>query len=270
MKINNPLVTIVTVSYNAVDEIESTIQSVVNQLYDNIEYIIIDGGSNDGTVDIIKKYEDHIAYWISESDGGIYYGMNKGIKKSNGDWLCFMNAGDRFANNNVLKSIFENKLDLDKIDVIFGDVILEYRPYGTVLKTHKKLDGEDQSLSLCHQASLTKGSILRKLLYDTSFKIFADINAFHIIWLQGGVFKYLPITMAVFEALDGISSTKYWLSFKESNRVCNYKWYKNIQWWKKLLKILIKLLIDRLLSKEQIRKYKYQRISNTYNNSNND
>lgn len=269
MKINNPLVTIITVSYNAVDEIESTIQSVVNQLYDNIEYIIIDGGSNDGTVDIIKKYEDNITYWVSEPDGGIYYAMNKGIKKSNGDWLCFMNAGDRFANRNVLKCIFENKLDFNKIDVIFGDVILEYRPYGKVLKRHNNLVGEDQSLSLCHQATLTKGNILRKLLYDTSFKIFADINAFHIIWLQGGVFKYLPIPMAIFEALDGISSTKYWLSFKESNRVCNYKWYINIQWWEKAFKILIKELIDCLLSKEQIRRYKYQRILKKYNNFNN-
>ena len=123
MNTNKPLVTIITVSYNVVDTIESTIQSVVNQRYNNIEYIIIDGGSNDGTVDIIKKYEDHITYWISEPDGGIYYGMNKGIIKSNGDWLCFMNAGDRFASNDVLEHIFDSNIVFDNIDVIFGDVI---------------------------------------------------------------------------------------------------------------------------------------------------
>jgi glycosyltransferase involved in cell wall biosynthesis len=87
---NNPLVTIVTVSYNVVSTIERTILSVVNQTYSNIEYIIIDGGSTDGTVDIIKKYMDKIAYWVSEPDKGIYDAMNKGILMAKGQWINFM------------------------------------------------------------------------------------------------------------------------------------------------------------------------------------
>ena len=82
---NNILISVVTVSYNAVATIEQTLLSVINQTYPNIEYIIIDGGSTDGTVDIIKKYADEIVYWISEPDKGIYDAMNKGIKKANGE-----------------------------------------------------------------------------------------------------------------------------------------------------------------------------------------
>ena len=87
-----PLITVVTICYNAVDTIEETIKSVIEQTYPNIEYIVIDGGSKDGTVDIIKKYQDKISYWVSEPDRGIYDAMNKGTMKANGRWINFMNS----------------------------------------------------------------------------------------------------------------------------------------------------------------------------------
>ena len=89
---NYPLISVITVSYNAVLTIEQTILSVINQTYLNIEYIIIDGGSTDGTVNVIKKYADKIAYWVSESDKGIYDAMNKGIAYSHGEYCNFINA----------------------------------------------------------------------------------------------------------------------------------------------------------------------------------
>ena len=100
-----PKITIVTISYNIVTYIEKTILSVVNQTYPNIEYIVIDGGSTDGTLDVIKKYSDKITYWVSESDKGIYDAMNKGIDAATGDWINFMNAGDVFYHNNVIDEI---------------------------------------------------------------------------------------------------------------------------------------------------------------------
>ena len=100
-----PHISIITVVYNAEDQIEKTIQSVMGQHYDGIEFIIIDGGSNDNTVNIIKKYEKHIDYWISEKDTGIYDAMNKGIEQAKGKGLLFLNAGDYFVGDVISDNI---------------------------------------------------------------------------------------------------------------------------------------------------------------------
>ncbi|HEX3386494.1 MAG TPA: glycosyltransferase, partial [Mucilaginibacter sp.] len=92
--INRPKVSIVTVVFNAADSLELTILSVINQSYPNTEFIIIDGGSTDGTVDLIKKYDKKINYWISEKDSGIYDAMNKALDVVSGDWVYFLGAGD--------------------------------------------------------------------------------------------------------------------------------------------------------------------------------
>jgi len=94
-----PLITVITVVLNGKEHLEKTIQSVINQTYPNVEYIVIDGGSTDGTVDIIKKYDDYIDYWVSEPDRGIYDSWNKGVVLSNGKWLSFMGSGDLYVND---------------------------------------------------------------------------------------------------------------------------------------------------------------------------
>lgn len=101
-----PLVTVITISYNAEAIIERTILSVINQTYPAVEYIIIDGGSTDSTVDIIEKYANKVTYWISEPDNGIYDAMNKGLDIATGKWVSFMNSGDYYYSNNVLDAIF--------------------------------------------------------------------------------------------------------------------------------------------------------------------
>ncbi len=117
-----PLISVITICYNAAAGIERTIQSVLGQTYRNIEYIIIDGGSSDGTVDIIKKYEDRFEYWVSEPDKGIYDAMNKGIKHAEGEWLNMMNAGDNFADKDVLKNIFIAEIPEEKV-FIYSDML---------------------------------------------------------------------------------------------------------------------------------------------------
>lgn len=115
---SKPKISIITVSFNAVLTIEKTILSVVSQTYSNIEYIIIDGSSIDGTIDVIKKYEDKISYWISEPDNGIYDAWNKGLKKATGEWICFLGADDQLVNNHTeiyVNYILDAKEELDYV-----------------------------------------------------------------------------------------------------------------------------------------------------------
>ena len=136
---DRPLVTVITAVYNGADYIEETIQSVINQTYTNIEYIIIDGGSNDGTLDIIKKYGDVVDYWISEKDSGLYDALCKGFSIANGTYLSYINAGDYYhkAAIDVSVDIFKEHKVLwltglrifynEKSQIIYNDLPSKYR-----------------------------------------------------------------------------------------------------------------------------------------------
>ena len=116
---NNAKISIVTINYNNPSGLKKTIESVVNQTWKNFEYIIIDGGSTNGDVDIIKSFDNQIDYWVSEPDKGIYNAMNKGIKKATGDFIIFINSGDNFTNSSVLEEV-QSKLTSD-FDIYYGD-----------------------------------------------------------------------------------------------------------------------------------------------------
>ena len=116
-----PLVSVVTVVFNGEKYLEETIQSVINQTYDNVEYTLIDGGSTDGTVDIIRKYEDKIAYWISEPDCGISDAFNKGVLASKGDYIFFLGADDYFLANDAIEKVMAD-IDLESDDLVCGNV----------------------------------------------------------------------------------------------------------------------------------------------------
>lgn len=121
---NQPLVTIITATYNADKYLEETIQSVLNQTYKNIEYIIIDGGSKDKTTDIIKNHEEKISYWISEKDRGIYDAWNKGLKKVKGDWVAFLGADDVLLPEAIEKYIQKVNSSPREIEYISSKVTL--------------------------------------------------------------------------------------------------------------------------------------------------
>jgi glycosyltransferase involved in cell wall biosynthesis len=145
-----PLISVITVVFNGAQHLEETILSVIHQTYDNVEYIIIDGGSNDRTVDIIKKYEDKIDYWVSEPDRGIYDAMNKGIELTNGEWLNFLNCGDSFFNNYVLSDNISSYKDKT---FIYSNTLLIDNNFKLSVKV---LNCDHNIKLLIHQSSIYK------------------------------------------------------------------------------------------------------------------
>lgn len=120
---SDPIVTVVTIAYNCASSIEETMLSVLNQTYSNLEYIVIDGGSTDGTVDVIRKYDHAIDYWISEPDRGIYDAINKGVRASTGQWLNCMNVKDAFASDDTVQAVADRYLK-SGARFIYSDVLL--------------------------------------------------------------------------------------------------------------------------------------------------
>ena len=225
-------VTVVTVVFNNKDGIRGTIESVINQTFP-LEYIIIDGGSTDGTVDIIKEYDAQIDYWVSEADNGIYDAMNKGIKAATGEWILFMNSGDTFHNEYVLERIFSQSYN-DNVGVIWGNTDL-YRDgrYVTKYKNrpfYEHLSTAFRGVGICHQSTFVRTSLAKQLMFDTSYRITADFNMMYLIYKQGYTFVYNPITISHFD-LSGISSTKVSKIFiAETKRVIHYK-YNRLYYW---------------------------------------
>ncbi len=119
---SNLKISIITVSSNSVITIRDTIESILSQDYKNIEYIIIDAGSKDGTLDIIKGYEDHISYFISEADNGIYDGMNKGIAAATGDVVGILNSDDFYPNSFAISNVVRT-FEKERCDAVYGDLV---------------------------------------------------------------------------------------------------------------------------------------------------
>lgn len=148
-----PLISVITTVFNADDSIERTIRSVINQTYDNLEYVVIDGGSTDGTLEVIKKYDDVINFWISRKDRGIYDGMNGGVCLAEGEWINFMNAGDEFASSDVIKYL-AGLIKTTRRSFIYSDTILHYGKYEKE-RTHSCMVNENMR-RLIHQSCIYK------------------------------------------------------------------------------------------------------------------
>ncbi len=202
---NKPLISVITVVLNGEKYLEETILSVLNQTYDNVEYIIIDGGSTDGTLDIIKKYEHAIDYWVSEKDRGIYDAMNKGIVLATGDWINFMNAGDGFYSNDVLEKIFQGN-ELKNIDVIYGDHNVIY-PNRTKIVKAKDMEGIWKGSRFCHQSSFVSSKVHKLNKFNISNKMGADFEFFYNLYKRKGAFKYVDVIVANYRA-GGISDIR--------------------------------------------------------------
>lgn len=203
---------VITINYNNCDGLRKTIESVVNQTWRNFEYIIIDGGSTDGSLDVIKEFADQIDYWVSEPDKGIYNALNKGVEKAQGEYCNFMNSGDCFYSLDVLEKVFSGN---PIADIICGNTQLDY------LKTPPKEISLDFlfNSSICHQCAFIRTSLMKKYGYDEKYKIVADRKFF----LQALLFdncSYLPINVDVVKYdITGFSAENPVLSKLEYDRV---------------------------------------------------
>lgn len=189
---NTPLISIVTVVYNAVKTIEETIKSVLNQENSLFEYIIIDGGSKDGTIGIIKNYENSINYWISEADKGIYDAMNKALGIARGDYIYFLGADD-LLEPNILSKITPH-LNTDKI--LYGNVLFRFRKiiYDGHFSSFKIV-----TRNISHQAIFYPKEVFKEFDYNTNYKIFADYDLNLKLYNHSRFsFKYIPLTIALF------------------------------------------------------------------------
>lgn len=196
---------IITINYNNLSGLQKTIDSVISQSFKEFEWIIIDGGSSDGSKALIEQHSNHFSYWVSEPDNGIYNAMNKGIDHAGGDWLLFLNSGDWLFSNDILERVFSRDYDAD---ILYGDVMYHWPD-----ERGLELDQKPDKLSLyffnertiCHQATFYRKKIFENHRYSEEYKICSDWALFIQLALENYHFEHLPFCIVNF-VQDGISS----------------------------------------------------------------
>lgn len=219
--------TIITINLNNLEGLERTYNSVTSQTFKEFEYIIIDGGSDDGSLELIKSNSKKIDYWISEPDTGIYNAMNKGIKKANGEYLLFLNSGDEFYNSNVLK---ENIHQLHKEDIVYFNLCQSDDTQKNICSYPENLDYRTFiEGSIGHPSTFIKKSLFDKYgFYDESFKIVSDWKFFFELIINYKVSsRKVDKVLSVFYK-DGISNLNSELLKKERNIVLEFD-FKNFK-----------------------------------------
>ncbi|SEM77775.1 Glycosyltransferase involved in cell wall bisynthesis [bacterium A37T11] len=214
-----PKLSIVTIVYNNVADIERTMLSVINQTYPNLEYIIVDGASTDGTLPIIEKYRQHIHHFISEKDHGIYDAMNKGLALATGDYLLFMNSGDEIYAPDTVEKVFSSQ---PGADIYYGETeMIDSHHQSQGRRRHQAPDtftwqSFKYGMSISHQAIYVKRAIAGK--YDERYQLSADIDwiinaakkATSIVNTRQYVAKYL---------IGGESKKRHWQSLQERFKI---------------------------------------------------
>ena len=199
-------VSIITVVYNAFSTIEQTIQSVLNQTYLNIEYIIIDGGSTDGTVDIIRKYLDKIDIFISEKDDGLYYAMNKGIKLASGEIIGILNSDDTYAENTV--SLVVDSFKNQPKDILYGNAMYVDDTSEIGLYDCSDIEQLWYRMAIPHPATFVRKAVYDKYgLFDTQYPISADYDLMLRCYSKGVRFGHIDEILTYFR-MGGFSSVE--------------------------------------------------------------
>ncbi len=204
-------VSVITVVFNDVTHIRATMESFFSQTWENKEYIVIDGGSTDGTVDIIKEYSDRLSFWCSEKDEGIYDAMNKGILHASGAWINILNSGDYYNSKDTLKSVFENN-DYHDIDVIYGNSIEIGKGKETFVAANENWHVLAMDVAYRHGSSFMRTEVQKQNLYDLSLKeklgYALDFEMIHRVYTKGHIFKKISTIIEKYDA-EGVSAHPY-------------------------------------------------------------
>lgn len=201
---------IITINFNNREGLKFTIESVKNQTFKDFEFIIIDGGSTDGSVEVIKQHANYLTYWVSEKDNGVYHAMNKGVTQAHGDYLIFMNSGDCFHSSDILTEVADYQEDIICGKVLKGN---STKPSGHNKPTITLVDLMRRSLP--HQAMFIKRELMSKHPYDENYKIMSDWKfCIEAIIFDNCSFRNSDIIVADYD-ISGISTNSNGLLPKE-------------------------------------------------------
>jgi glycosyltransferase involved in cell wall biosynthesis len=204
----NPKLSIITVNLNNLQGLKKTIVSVIKQSNNNFEFILIDGGSSDGSVELINNNKERLSYWISENDSGIYNAMNKGIRKAKGEYCLFLNSGDQLVHDNILKEVFDSCFNVDilygNLQVVKNEQVIGMATTPAEITFKTLFEG-----TIHHQAAFIKRKLFEQFgFYNEGYKIRSDWE----FWIRTIVFnncttQYLNKTISIYDA-DGISASE--------------------------------------------------------------
>lgn len=203
------LVSVVTICRNMRDDLRLTADSVLRQRGVDLEFHIVDGASADGTVEVIRAIEAECRAagvplrWSSEPDGGIYDAMNKGVARATGEWVVFMNAGDRFAHDSALAELLKSPA-AEGADLVYGSTIVE-RDFGSLTVRPRPLAFLRRKMAFCHQSMAVRTALMREHPFDTRFRVCADFEFVHWCHASGKILREVDTTVAIFDGAKGNS-----------------------------------------------------------------
>lgn len=254
-------ISIITVVYNRKDDLEKTLNSILSQSYSNIELIIVDGGSTDGTLEVIKNYHQQISRWVSEPDKNIYHAMNKGISMCSGKWLNFMNAGDIFYDKDVVKNVFDK--DYGSEDILLGKSIIAYENFSREYRNGNKAEIW-KGARFIHQSCFIKAAFQKNNLYNDQNEISADFEFFfRAIELHKIETADLDLFVSIFQA-GGLSDNRRVQGLIENYKIVRKKYRYSIKvfsfYFAMIMREIFTFVIKSLLTKHHvsaIQKYIY-------------
>jgi len=251
-----PKLSIITVVLNDSENFSKTVRSISQANYKNIEFIVIDGGSTDGTLEVIKSYKSWITEYCSEQDSGLYDAMNKGLDRATGEWLLFLNAGDVLVSNELIGQVLRSEI-ISEVNFLYGDSIIKYHNFER-LQLAGNINDIQYGMQFSHQSVFIRQAYHREHKYNLNHKLCADFFLIYHAFCQGEKFLYVGIPVAMV-ASGGLSDKNreyvfwsFWriVGFKD----CGINLYYVFNIVSSCCKRVLKLFLTNLLSEKLLKK----------------